>query len=136
MTLHNLLQTTSSWQTSHAISSLIKSNLHYTCGNTSKRVTSGGIHLRGLAQFDLLGNRTTELPHRCLNLISSQVLIIHSFRKRQQRPDESITAPDPARRSNYLVGHALGLAGLETALGFCSGRCLMGKFLFFLKLIY
>ena len=24
------------------------------------------------------------------------------------------------------MGHAVGLAGLETALGFCSGRCLLG----------
>ena len=61
-----------------------KSNLYYTRGITPKRVTSGGVHLRGLApgqhaseemtqrwqtvgdyvRFDRSRNRTQDLPHR------------------------------------------------------------------------
>ena len=61
-----------------------KSNLHCTRGITPKRVTSSGVHLRGLApgqnsfeetsqmwrtigdcvRFDRTGNRTPDLPHR------------------------------------------------------------------------
>ena len=37
-----------------------KSNLHYTCGITPKRVTSGGVHLRGLAPGQHSSEETSQ----------------------------------------------------------------------------